>query len=139
MKSTSPPVPAKTLLAEERTSLALDRTSVARERTLMAWIRTAVSLISFGFTVYKFFQYLHEGQPGSQTSRLMGPRGFALVMIGIGVVALVLATLHHGRHMKTIYAHYERRHPLSGSQVIPVAWTVSMLGAAAFVLVFLHQ
>jgi putative membrane protein len=37
--------------------LALDRTRLAYERTLMAWIRTAASLISFGFTIYKFFPY----------------------------------------------------------------------------------
>ena len=35
--------------------LALDRTRLAYERTLMAWVRTATSLISFGFTIYKFF------------------------------------------------------------------------------------
>jgi Domain of unknown function (DUF202) len=38
------------------TRLAMDRTRLAYERTMMAWIRTAASLISFGFTIYKFFQ-----------------------------------------------------------------------------------
>ncbi len=50
----------RTHLADERTSLALDRTRLAHERTLMAWVRTAVSLISFGFTIYKFFQGMHD-------------------------------------------------------------------------------
>ncbi len=40
------------------TELALDRTYLAHDRTLMAWVRTATSLISFGFTIYKFFQYM---------------------------------------------------------------------------------
>ena len=46
--------------------LALDRTRLAYERTLMAWVRTATSLISFGFTIYKFFAYLkrEEAPPG---------------------------------------------------------------------------
>ena len=39
------------------TRLALDRTHLAHERTLMAWVRTATSLISFGFTIYKFFSF----------------------------------------------------------------------------------
>ena len=39
------------------TRLAADRTWLADERTLMAWIRTATSLISFGFTIYKFFEF----------------------------------------------------------------------------------
>ena len=38
------------------TKLALDRTWLAHERTMLAWVRTAASLISFGFTIYKFFQ-----------------------------------------------------------------------------------
>jgi hypothetical protein len=44
------------------TKLAIERTRLAHERTLMAWVRTATSLISFGFSVYKFFQYLSESQ-----------------------------------------------------------------------------
>ena len=36
------------------TELAFERTMLAHERTLMAWIRTAISMISFGFTIYKF-------------------------------------------------------------------------------------
>ena len=41
----------------DSTELAVDRTWLAHERTLMAWVRTATSMISFGFTIYKFFQF----------------------------------------------------------------------------------
>ncbi len=50
----------RTDLADDRTRLAVTRTVAALDRTLMAWIRTATSLISFGFTIYKFFQALRE-------------------------------------------------------------------------------
>ena len=40
--------------------LALDRTRMAAERTLMAWVRTALSMIAFGFTIYKFLQVIQE-------------------------------------------------------------------------------
>ena len=40
--------------------LALDRTRMAAERTLMAWVRTALSMIGFGFTIYKFLQVVQE-------------------------------------------------------------------------------
>ena len=71
------------------TRLAVDRTRLAHERTLMAWVRTATSLISFGFTIYKFFQFELKGQPPNP-DRLIGARGFALIMIGTGLVALLL-------------------------------------------------
>jgi len=37
--------------------LALDRARLAHDRILIAWIRTAFSMISFGFTIIKLFQY----------------------------------------------------------------------------------
>jgi hypothetical protein len=46
-------------------------------------VRTAISLISFGFTIYKAFEYLSERQPGVAHG-IPGPRNFALVMIGLG-------------------------------------------------------
>jgi uncharacterized membrane protein YidH (DUF202 family) len=52
-------------LAEDRTDLALRRTVMAADRTLMAWVRTALSMISFGFTIYKLLQSFHgRPQPG---------------------------------------------------------------------------
>ncbi|GAA1229423.1 MULTISPECIES: YidH family protein [Mycolicibacterium] len=42
------------------TQLAVERTRLALERTTMAWIRTSTSLIAFGFTIFKFFQYQAE-------------------------------------------------------------------------------
>src|SRR6185295_19674543 len=87
------------------TQLAVDRTRLAHDRTLMAWVRTATSLISFGFTIYKFFQTVQEkGQ--TQPGRLFGPREFALIMIGIGLAALALATVQHRQEMRRMRAQY---------------------------------
>ena len=81
--------------------LALRRTFLAHDRTLMAWIRTSVSLISFGFTIYKFFQYLAETEK-AHIHTLFGPRQFALTMIGIGVLGLAFASIDHMRAMKDL-------------------------------------
>src|SRR5262244_549869 len=72
----------------------------------MAWVRTATSLISFGFTIYKFFQFLREQNEVAHPAHLLGPRQFALLMILTGLVALVLATVQHRQDMKTLRAHY---------------------------------
>ena len=55
------------------TKLAYDRTRLAYERTLMAWVRTGTSLITFGFTIYKFFEEFQKAgkslEPVAQSGR----------------------------------------------------------------------
>lgn len=121
--------------SDPRTTLALQRTRLAHERALMAWVRTAASLISFGFTIYKFFQYLRESQPGAAHGRF-GPRGFALVMIGLGVSSLTLATIQHRQDLEALELEYGE---LPRSTAGAVAAVVSMLGIVALALVFFHQ
>src|SRR5689334_19149367 len=50
----------RTKLDDDPTALAVTRTFAALDRTLMAWVRTATALMSFGFTIYKFFQQLRQ-------------------------------------------------------------------------------
>src|SRR5271154_918380 len=88
------------------TQLAVDRTRLAYERTLMAWIRTATSLITFGFTIYKFFQIELARGGSPRVDRLIGPTQFALFMIVIGLVSLLLATLEHRRDLNALNAEY---------------------------------
>src|SRR5215510_3050230 len=71
--------------------LALERNRLAYDRTMMAWVRTATSLISFGFTIYKFFEYVNQsGQTATQ--RRIGPREYGMLMIITGVIVLAIAT-----------------------------------------------
>jgi putative membrane protein len=95
-------------LAAERTALAVERTRLAHERTLMAWVRTATSLISFGFTIYKTFQYLQDQQGSGPIRRAFTPRVFAMTMICLGVAALSLATLQHWKDLRGLYAQSGR-------------------------------
>jgi putative membrane protein len=118
--------------------LAVERTRLAHERTLIAWLRTALSMISFGFTIYKFFQYeIGKGAPAA-TERLLSPRGFALVMIGTGLVALLMSTIQHREGMKRLRAE-------SGLATVPVsiatvvAALFSILGILAFLAVLFQE
>jgi putative membrane protein len=86
------------------TKLAYDRSRLAYENTMMSWVRTATSLITFGFSVYKFFQIEKGG--GEQVNRLFGPREFALLMITVGLVSLLLGTVQHALSMRQLRAHY---------------------------------
>ena len=73
----------------------------------MAWVRTAVSMITFGFTIYKFFQFEVQGRPPIEQS-MLGPRGFALIMIAIGVLALLVSTIQHRWSLRALRVEYRR-------------------------------
>jgi putative membrane protein len=115
----------------DATALAVERTRLAHERTLMAWVRTSVSLISFGFTIYKFFQYQGEHGGGA-----LNPRRFGMSMILVGLFALVLSTIQHRRDLRLLDARFGKgERSLAGI----VAILVGAVGILALVGAFLRQ
>ena len=81
--------------------LALDRNRLAAQRTLMAWVRTALSMITFGFTIYKFLQFFQE-QSSIPAVQPQAPRNFGLALIGIGTFALIVASVQHWKYVRTL-------------------------------------
>ena len=118
------------------TALAVERTRLAYERTLMAWIRTAASLISFGFAIYKFSQFMRETRPEDRPEHLLGSSLFASVMIVVGITALVLAWIQHHLQMKAMRGQFGKM-PYSLAGVI--AAFIGGLGILALILVALRQ
>jgi putative membrane protein len=115
---------------------SLTRTRLAFERTLMAWVRTSISLITFGFTIFKAFNYAYQrglAEPGG----VMGPREYALVMISIGVVALALATWQHYRYVKML-RRADSKLPVFSIGVV-IAAMISALGIAALLTVLFRN
>ncbi len=72
------------------TDLGTTRTIMAADRTLMAWIRTSLSMLSFGFTIYKFLDTATEkaGHGDSES-----PQHIGLFLAGMGTLAILLGTL----------------------------------------------
>src|SRR5271168_1555826 len=118
-----------TVLAEERTDLAYQRTIIAAERTLMAWIRTALSMIGFGFTIYKFFQYQAEEIAAGNIRRPQAPRNLGLSLIALGTLALIAAAWQHRNFLKDIEAT-KTRHRWSISFIVAMA--VILIGVVTF-------
>jgi putative membrane protein len=126
-----------TQLAEQRTSLALERSFLAFERTLMAWLRTSLSMIGFGFTLAKFFQYVAEQRGGAVVGtfgRAWASDTVGLTMVTIGTVSLVIA----------VFQHHRRVAALREMGLVPqwnlaywVAGLVSALGVFAFLALVL--
>lgn len=78
--------------------LALDRTKMAAERSLMAWVRTALSMISFGFTIYKFLEVVQE-HSAVPVLRPHAPRNLGLVLAGMGTFAVIVACVQHWKYI----------------------------------------
>ena len=112
--------------------LAFDRTVMALERTLMAWIRTSLSLISFGFTIYKFLQAL--GANGAVAIRENAPRNLGLFLIIIGMGSLTMAIFQFKGAMATITSGMDVKLPRSLS--LMVAFGVLVVGAVALMNIF---
>jgi putative membrane protein len=114
-------------MAADQQMLAYERTRIASERTLMAWVRTAVSLISFGFSIPKFFDALQRA------SSLQGeydptPHTIGALLIGLGVMGLAGGILEHLRLLRRI-ALAPGQLPPQRSAVLVIAALVWITGA----------
>jgi putative membrane protein len=119
---------------DNSTRLAFDRTRAAYERTMMSWIRTATSLITFGFSIYKFFQIEAPGH--EQQNRRIGPREFAFMLVSIGLISLLLATLEHRQNIRALGVQYAGK---QRSLAVLVAALISILGILALVAMIFRQ
>ena len=123
--------------SDANVTLSVDRTRLSYERTLMSWIRTATSLITFGFTIYKFFQ-IESDRAAAASTRLIGPREFSLMMIAIGLTSLLVATIEHSRDISALKAQFPLvRFPRSTARFM--AGLISFLGICAIVTILFRQ
>lgn len=116
------------------TDLAFERTRMAAERTLIAWIRTALSMISFGFTIYKFLEAMQESQKVHLQPN--GPRNLGLTLIALGTTGLIIACIQHRSLLKQL--HYSTSVGTRWSLAMMVAVAISVLGVLAFASIALQ-
>ena len=119
----------------DATKLAVERTRLAYERTLMAWVRTATSLISFGFTLFKFFEFLHQDGRAAMPPQILGARTFGLLMISIGLLSLAISTVQHNRSMRALRREYG---DVPWSLAAVMAALIGLLGIVGFLSVILR-
>lgn len=97
-----PPPPTSGQLASERTDLATARTMMAVDRSLMAWIRTGLSMISFGFTIYKLLESFQE--KGALGVDMHSPRTVGLFLTGLGTISVLMGTIEYWQRRRQLLA-----------------------------------
>ncbi len=102
----------------------------------MAWVRTSLSMIGFGFSIYKFFQYLPEEIATGNIRRPQAPRTLGLTLIALGTLGLAAAAWQPRRFLHEIGAT-QSRHIYSISFV--VAMLVILIGIITFYGVLLRH
>ena len=110
-----------TRLAYERTNLGLERTYMAAERTLQAWIRTTLAMISFGFTLGKLSEVLHDVEvQGLFLTRTVSITSIAYFLVLLGTAALLAAVVQHWSAVRGLRVRGLRRR-------VSIAFVVAIL------------
>jgi putative membrane protein len=77
---------------------------MAADRSLMAWVRTALSLISFGFTIYKLLQSFQ--QSGGELARDNAPITIGLFLTGLGTASMAAGIFEYLHRLEQIRAYH---------------------------------
>jgi putative membrane protein len=101
---------------------------------MMAWVRTATSLITFGFTVYKFFQLQRYGD--FERRHRVGPREFGLTLVSIGLISLILAAWDNRQNMTELRAQYPQ---VPYSKATALGALIFALGIAGLIVIILRE
>ncbi|HEY1372785.1 MAG TPA: DUF202 domain-containing protein [Candidatus Binatia bacterium] len=126
--SASKPDDISVELSARRTGMSFQRTRMSADRTLMSVIRTSLSLIGFGFTIFQFFQKLHEAQALKSS---LAPRRFGEALVYLGIAMLLVGIGYHISYMLELrrerkmlrddgLIHGESQYPLSLTLVVAV-------------------
>jgi putative membrane protein len=111
-------------LSSRRTGMSFQRTRMSADRTLMAVIRTSLSLITFGFTIYQFFERLLDA---SVVRNANAGRNFgvALVVLGVGMIVLGIAYhLHFMQGLRNLREELTEEGLIHGQSGFPVSLTL---------------
>ena len=127
----------RTEKAVERTDLAVERTVMAANRTLMAWVRTALSLISFGFTMYKFLQ-AEMVKVQNNMKQWKDPKNLGLFLIALGTVSVILGTIEYFQTIKRLDKLSPRDYKPYNYTLL-VGFILGLLGIFLFITILTHN
>jgi putative membrane protein len=121
---------AKTEVAKKHADWSAINTRFGSERTLMAAVRTSLSLIGFGFTIYKVFESFRQSMGDAGPVRVNSPRRLGMTLVSLGVFVLVAGAWQHWLFLRELKRETDQAFPWS------ISLTVSVLMALTGVVVF---
>ena len=126
----------KTQAAKKPSNWSVLSTRLASERTLMAALRTSLSLIGFGFTIYKFFEAMRTTLGEGGPIRVHGPRRLGLTLVALGVLVLVGGACQHWLFLKRLRKETGQEFPVSVSLIAAVL--LALTGVVVFVTILVR-
>jgi putative membrane protein len=127
---------SRNVLALERTDLAIERSVMAANRTLMAWVRTALSMIGFGFTIYKVLRNISQEQISKMPA--YSPRRIGMFLIALGTISMILGTMEYIHTMKHLDRLSKRNYKPWNFATI-AGFAVGLLGAVLIFSFLMHR
>jgi uncharacterized membrane protein YidH (DUF202 family) len=92
-------------------------------------------MITFGFTIYKFLQFIQE-RSEVPLPRPHGPRNLALALVGLGTFVLVVAGIQHWKYVRELSAVHAHK---TWDLALIVACLLALLGLLMFGSIFLRS
>jgi putative membrane protein len=88
-----------------RTGQEIRDARLADDRMLMDWVRTGLSMISFGFTIYKVLEGFRE-RPADllvhPLAQQFSPRNVGLFLCGVGTLSIVMGTFEYAKSLREL-------------------------------------
>lgn len=102
------------------------RTIMAADRTLMAWVRTSLSMLSFGFTIYKV---LESAVQKDDLLHPNSPQQVGLFLAAMGTLSMVLGLVSYWTTLKDLQRTEEFR---LGRPSLLIAFVMAVAGVVLF-------
>lgn len=102
------------------------RTIMAADRTLMAWVRTSLSMLSFGFTIYKV---LESAVQKDDMLHPNSPQQVGLFLAAMGTLSMVLGLVSYWTTLKDLQRTEEFR---LGRPSLLIAFVMAIAGVVLF-------